>query len=133
MSEHTVYTAAVRQIAGLVAERDALLEQVAGLVEEREVLRTGLRAVKIICAGLSMTDANFGRAELARVESYIEGVLERGSTPVPPENAQLRAALAAVEFADYEGRCPWCMALQGNRHNIGCERQRALGIQEVGA
>jgi hypothetical protein len=76
MSEHTVYTAAVKQIAGLVAERDALLVQVAGLVEEREVLRDGLRAVGVIVAGLSMTDVNMSRADMARIENYIAGVLK---------------------------------------------------------
>ena len=79
MSEHTVYTAAVKQIAGLVAERDALLVQVAGLVEERDALRDGLRAVGVIVAGLSMTDTNMTRADMVRIENYIAGVLTGGS------------------------------------------------------
>ena len=46
MSEYSVYAATVRQMNGVIAERDALAaalaaktEQVAGLLEERAVLR----------------------------------------------------------------------------------------------
>jgi cell division protein FtsB len=46
MSEYSVYTATVRQMNGVIAERDALAaalaaktEQVAGLLDERKVLR----------------------------------------------------------------------------------------------
>jgi hypothetical protein len=50
-------------------------KQLTDMQTENERLRSGLRAVKIIVVGLSMTDANFGRAELARLETYIESIL----------------------------------------------------------
>jgi len=61
MSEHDIAAKCAKQVSDLQAKN--------------ERLRSGLRAVKIIVAGLSMTDANFGRAELARLENYIESVL----------------------------------------------------------
>ena len=51
------------------------------------------------------------------------------------ENARLRAALEAVEWAldglgDY--RCPWCGAWRSDDHGHrpDCQRQLALGITE---
>jgi len=61
MSEHDVAAKCARQVSDLQAENARL--------------RDGLRAVGVIVAGLSMTDVNFGRAELARLEHYISGVL----------------------------------------------------------
>jgi len=45
------------------------------------------------------------------------------------------AALTAVEYADYEGRCPWCATWPSSGHAPDCERQSALGIawKEMGA
>ena len=53
MSEHTIYTATVKQLTGLLAERDALTaalaakqDQVDGLLEERAVLRAMLTSAR---------------------------------------------------------------------------------------
>jgi hypothetical protein len=53
MSEYSVYAATVRQMNGVIAERDALAaalaaktEQVAGLLDERKVLREQLVAAR---------------------------------------------------------------------------------------
>ena len=69
---HTSFMAETASLVRLCHEGAAALHEVARL-------RDGLRAVGVIVAGLSMTDVNFGRAELARVEGYIDGVLERGA------------------------------------------------------
>jgi len=63
MSEHDIAAKCAKQVSDLQTENDRM--------------RSALRAVKVIVAGLSMTDANFGRAELARLELYIEGVLHQ--------------------------------------------------------
>jgi hypothetical protein len=44
------------------------------------------------------------------------------------EIRKLRAALQAVEYADMEGRCPWCASRAGQGHAPDCERQAALGL-----
>ena len=43
------------------------------------------------------------------------------------ENARLRAALEAVEYADMESRCPWCGNWYNKGHAPNCQRQAALG------
>lgn len=55
MDNHTIYTASVRQLNGLIAERDALAvalaakqEQVAGLVAERDELRDQLTTARAL-------------------------------------------------------------------------------------
>lgn len=48
------------------------------------------------------------------------------------ENARLRAALQEVEYADYENRCPWCLAIYGHGHAPNCARQIALGLAQTG-
>ena len=86
------------QVAWLVEERDVLRAEIVDLqrwkdralanhaiIEElqtgNERLRNGLRAVGVIVAGLSMTDVNMTRADMARIENYIAGVLNRGYEP----------------------------------------------------
>ena len=63
MSEHDIAAKCAKQVSDLQTENDRM--------------RSALRAVQVIVAGLSLTDANFGRAELARLELYIEGVLHQ--------------------------------------------------------
>ena len=48
---------------------------IAELQTGNERLRNGLRAVGVIVAGLSMTDVNMTRADMARIENYIAGIL----------------------------------------------------------
>lgn len=64
MSEHDIAAKCAKQVSDLQAENARL--------------RDGLRAVGVIVAGLSMTDANMSRADLLRIENYIAGVLRGG-------------------------------------------------------
>ena len=63
-TEHTMYESHVRQLNGVIAERDALLlaiaaktEQVAGLLEERALLRAEIDALRT-----ANTDSTFDLA-----------------------------------------------------------------------
>ena len=48
------------------------------------------------------------------------------------ERDAARAALQAVEWADMERRCPWCLAYADDNigHKAYCQRQAALGMGE---
>jgi len=57
---------------------------------------------------------------------------ERFVIALQVENAKLRAALLAVEWAEMERCCPWCsMPMSAGEHRADCARQIALGIVDV--
>lgn len=62
-------------------------------------------------------DADSLRVEVARLKADL---------------AHARAALQAVEWADMERRCPWCLAYADDNigHKAYCQRQAALGMGE---
>jgi hypothetical protein len=86
-TEHLIYAAAVKQIAGLVAERDGLLTVVTAKQAQVDALLAEREALREQCAGLKITlDAARGTLDAWRV-AYLDATAE---------NARLRAELRDV-------------------------------------
>ena len=108
---------------------EALLDMSSQLTraqDENERLRVALRELALLQAEVAwlIHERDEARIEIARLRAGRDKAIDA-----------VVAALTAVEYADYEGRCPWCATWPSSGHAPDCERQSALGIawKEMGA